>query len=137
MLKKVLLTGLIAAVLAAIGIWYFIFYRPTHFKRSVADETAITIVADSLISAYQKDESTANAQYLNKALSITGTIKEIGKNQEGKQTITLSSADPFTSVHCTLVTELPNAEIGKQITVKGICTGFLSDVVVIDAIVIH
>lgn len=135
MLKKVLLTGLVTAVLAVIGIWYFIFYRPTHFKRSVADETAITIVADSLISAYQKDEPTANAQYLNKALSVTGTIKEIQKDQEGKQTITLSSIDPFTGIHCTLINPLPNAEVGMRVTVKGICTGFLSDVVLIDAIV--
>ncbi len=135
-MKKKLILGFLAVVaLGILGIWYFIFYRPTHFKRDVADEKGIAVTAAALVKAYQENEPNANAQYLNKALEITGKVSEVKPDAEGKPTITLKSEDEFSNVYCTLKQETPGIETGKTITIKGVCTGFLSDVVVIDAIV--
>jgi hypothetical protein len=46
----------------------------------VQSEKAITIRADSLSAHFQADEKNANTLYLNKALSVTGTILNIDKN---------------------------------------------------------
>jgi hypothetical protein len=135
MKKKLILGFLTVAVLGVLGVWYFIFYRPTHFKRDVAEEKGIAITAAALVKAYQDNEANANTQYLNKAVEITGEVSEVKPDAEGKPTITLKSEDAFSNVYCTLKQATPGIDTGKTITIKGVCTGFLSDVVVIDAIV--
>lgn len=136
MKKKIILSGLLVAVTAGIGIWYFIFYKPTHFKRDVADEQAITITAKQIVKNFQSNEDSANKIYLNKAIAITGEVLEAKKNQDGKPTVTLKSDDSFSNIYCTLKDDAGQIQGGSTITVKGICTGFLSDVVIIDAIII-
>lgn len=136
MKKKIILAGLIAAVLGGIGVWYFIFYKPTHFKRDVADETAITITAKQIVKDFTSNEDSANKVYLNKAIAITGVVLEAKKNQDGKPTVTLKSDDSFSNIYCTLKEDEGQIQGGTTITVKGICTGFLSDVVIIDAIIV-
>ena len=135
MKKNLLIFALIASVIGAIGVWYFIFYKPTHFKRDVADETAINITAKQIVKNFQANEDSANKLYLNKALAITGEVIEAKKNQDGKPTVTLKSDDSFSNIYCTLKDEVA-LQNGSTVTIKGICTGFLSDVVIIDAIVV-
>ena len=136
MKKNLLIFALIAAIVGGIGIWYFIFYKPTHFKRNVADEQAITITAKDIVKNFQANEDSANKLYLNKALAITGEVIEAKKNQDGKPTVTLKSDDSFSNIYCTLKDDAGQIQGGTTITVKGICTGFLSDVVIIDAIIV-
>lgn len=136
MKKKIILSGLLVTGFACIGIWYFIFYKPTHFKRDVADEQAITITAKQIVKNFQSNEDSANKIYLNKAIAITGEVLEAKKNQDGKPTVTLKSDDSFSNIYCTLKDDAGQIQGGSTITVKGICTGFLSDVVIIDAIII-
>ena len=136
MKKKLLVFALIAAVVGGISVWYFIFYKPTHFKRDVADETAINITAKQIVVNFLANEDSANKLYLNKALAITGEVIEAKKNQYGNPTVTLKSDDSFSNIYCTLKDGAGQVQGGTTITVKGICTGFLSDVVIIDAIIL-
>lgn len=136
MKKKIILAALLAAVIGAIGVWYFIFYKPTHFKRDVADEQAISITAVQIVQDFTANEDSANKVYLNKAIAITGEVIEAKKNQDGKPTVTLKSNDSFSNIYCTLKDDAGQIQGGTTITVKGICTGFLSDVVIIDAIIL-
>ena len=136
MKKKLILFALIAAIIGAVGVWYFIFYKPTHFKRDVADEKAISITAKQIVKDFQANEDSANKIYLNKAIAITGEVIEAKTNQDGKPTVTLKSDDSFSNIYCTLKDNNGQIQGGSTITVKGICTGFLSDVVIIDAIIV-
>lgn len=136
MKKKIILAGLIAAVIGGIGVWYFVFYKPTHFKRDVADEQAISVTAVKIVADFLANEDSANKVYLNKAIAITGEVIEAKKNQDGKPTVTLKSNDSFSNIYCTLKDDARQIQGGTTITVKGICTGYLSDVVIIDAIIV-
>lgn len=136
MKKKIIIGALIVVVLGVIGVWFFVFYAPTHFKRDVADEKGIQLTAAALVKAYQDNEPNANALYLDKPLEIKGEISEIKIDQVGNTTLTLKSEDAFASVFCSLKKADPNLKPGQTVTVKGICTGFLSDVVLKDAIIV-
>lgn len=136
MKQKILIGALITVLLAIAAVWFFVFYAPTHFKRDVADEKGIQITAAALVKAYQENETNANALYLDKPIEIKGEIAETKTDQAGNTTITLKSEDPFASVFCTLKKVEPSLKAGQTITVKGICTGFLSDVVLKDAIIV-
>lgn len=132
---KVVLSVFLVGLFLAAGVWYYVFVCAKNHHRSAADETCIVVSAGNIVKEYQANEAASNTKYLNKALQISGLVSEVKKDQIGNTTVTIKSEDPFASVFCTLTdkeTALP--VVGKQVSVKGICTGFLSDVVIADAV---
>ena len=134
-MTKLIYAIAIVAITALGGYYYVFVYSKTH-HRNVQSEKGIVIQADSLSAAYQADEKNANALYLNKAVEISGTIVSIDKNQEGKITLIIGRADSFSNVSVTLISTAPlTQKIGETITIKGVCTGALSDVIVTEGVV--
>jgi hypothetical protein len=127
----------IAFILAiTFSAYYYIFIYSSQNHRQVQSETAIAITSDSLVAKYQADEKLANSLYLNKAVAVTGNLLSIDKNQEGKTTLVIGRSDSFSNVSVTLTNNAPiSQKVGTPITIKGICTGALSDVVITDAAV--
>ncbi len=137
MKKKILLSLFLIILVTAIGTWYYIFIYSANHHRSAEDEKTIDITASQLVTEYQTNEAASNVKYLNKALKITGEVSEIKKDQEGKTTVTIKSNDAFANVFCTLISSGSSQPVvGSKISLKGFCTGFLSDVVIKDAIVV-
>ena len=131
-----LIYAIAVVAITALGGYYYVFvYSKTH-HRNVQSEKGIVIQADSLSAAYQANEKNANALFLNKAVELSGSIVSIDKNQEGKITLILGSADSFFNVSVTLISTAPlTQKIGETITIKGVCTGALSDVIVTEGVV--
>ena len=132
--KIITAVGLIAAI--AFSVYYYIFIYSSNNHRKVQSETGIVITSDSLVAKYQADEKLANSLYLNKAVVVTGNLLSIDKNQEGKTTLVIGRSDSFSNVSITMSSNLPIAQkVGESITIKGLCTGALSDVVITDGVV--
>ena len=132
--KIIIVIALITAI--AFSAYYYIFIYSSNNHRQVQSETAIVITSDSLVAKYQADEKLANSLYLNKALAVTGNLLSIDKNQEGKTTLVIGRSDSFSNVSVTLTNNAPiTQKVGTPITIKGLCTGALSDVVITDAAV--
>jgi len=134
-MTKLIYVLAVVAVTALGGYYYVFVYSKTH-HRNIQSEKSVTIQADSLSAQFQANEKNANALYLNKAVQVTGTIVSIDKNQEGKIMIILGRADAFSNVSVTLISTAPiSQKIGETITIKGVCTGALSDVIVTEGVV--
>ena len=132
--KIIIAIALIAAI--AFGVYYYVFVYSSQHRRQVQSETGIVITSDSLVAKYQADEKLANSLYLNKAVVVTGVILSIDKNQEGKTTLVIGRSDSFSNVSVTMIsTALITQKVGESITIKGLCTGALSDVVITDGVV--
>jgi hypothetical protein len=132
--KIIIVIVFIAAI--AFSAYYYIFIYSSQNHRQVQSETAIAITSDSLVAKYQADEKLANSLYLNKALAVTGNLLSIDKNQEGKTTLVIGRSDSFSNVSVTMISTAPiTQKVGETITIKGLCTGALSDVVITDAAV--
>jgi hypothetical protein len=132
--KIIIIIAIIAAI--AFSAYYYIFIYSSNNHRQVQSETGIIITSDSLVAKYQADENLANSLYLNKAVVVTGNLLSIDKNQEGKTTLVLGRADSFSNVSVTMISTAPiTQKVGESITIKGLCTGALSDVVITDAAV--
>jgi gas vesicle protein len=131
-MKKTILIGVL--VLGAIGaITAYLVYNKPHknMEKAAAD---IALEAETLFTAYKTDEQAADAQYLDKVVQVSGTVK--GVSQEGgKTSVTLDSGDQMSGVVCELdeLTKHPRTDfqVGEQVTFKGMCTGFLLDVVLV------
>ena len=132
--KIIIVIALIAAI--AFIVYYYVFVYSIQHRRQVQSETGIVITSDSLVAKYQADEKLANSLYLNKAVVVTGVILSIDKNQEGKTTLVLGRSDSFSNVSVTMISTAPiTQKVGESITIKGLCTGALSDVVITDGVV--
>lgn len=131
-MKKKYVKAVIGIALLAMAVGmvyaYYVWNKP---QRDVKEETAIAVQAQALFDAYSSNEALANSKYLDKAVAVSGEVSQVQTNQDHKQVITLKTSDPMFGVQCTMK-EPANVAVGNTVTVKGICTGFLTDVVVID-----
>jgi len=136
-MKKIIQYILAIIIVVAIGGYYYVFIYAKNHHRNVQTETAITILADSLSSQFQADEKKANSLYLNKAIIVKGTVLSVEKNQQAQVMIMLGNAGSFSNVSVTMAanTTAPIITVGETITIKGVCTGALSDVVITDGVI--
>lgn len=122
---------LIALAFLAGGGYFF-----SEYNRGLegAGKTEHTLTSAALFSAFEDDEKAANAKYLDKVVEVDGTITEVGKNKQGKITISLEGGMLFgTTCEMFESEKLDQSKFkkGQKIKLKGICTGFLSDVVLV------
>jgi tRNA_anti-like len=131
--SRKILTVITILLLAAISYGLYVWNKP---QRDVQDEKAVTIAATAIFDSFIVNETKANELYLNKAIQVTGEVSEIKKNQDGKAVVYLKSTDPVFGVNCTFKEEPGPLEKGTTITFKGICTGYLSDVIINQGIIV-
>jgi uncharacterized protein with NRDE domain len=131
-IKKVIVGVIIIATLG-IGYGVYLWNKP---HRDVTQEDAITVSAAQLVADFTTDEAKANAKYLNKTLEVQGVISNIATNQAGGTIVNIDGNNIMSAVYITLrANEIPPA-IGTTVRIKGICTGFLSDVILVDAVIV-
>jgi hypothetical protein len=136
MRKRILISVVALIVTGAFGVWYYVFqYSKTH-HRSVESEEATYISPSQIVKEFETNENVADAKYLNKTIELRGIVLKKDKDQAGNTTITLASGDPLANIFCTLKPGIAIKRANSVVVVKGICTGFLSDVVLNDAILV-
>ena len=131
MKKRTLLLGLLlpAVLLAlAIYVWFFVWNKPAL---NIEKAKAITIEASALFDEYSANEKAANAKYIDKVLEVSGEVTNVSKNAEGLTVIMLKTNDLMFGVNCTMEEKEVECKAGDKLTLKGICTGYLTDVVLI------
>jgi hypothetical protein len=133
---KKLIGILFIIALSSLIIGYKIYNKP-HVN--VAEKSVdITITANILLADFSSDETKANAKYLDKIIAVKGMVTEVEFNGE-KAAISLQTSDDFGSVICYLTEEdsKNSAQIkeGQTIVLKGICTGFLMDVILVKCVI--
>jgi hypothetical protein len=129
--KTILIISVIALAGAAYGV--YMWNKPA---RNVAHEKGIQITAAGIFDSFTVNENRANALFLNKAIQVTGEVTEIKNNQAGETVIYLKSNDPLFGVNCTFKENPGALTKGSTITFKGVCTGFLSDVIINQGIIV-
>lgn len=135
--KKIIIGILVLGMLGAF-VAYKMYNKP-HVNVGEAS-TDISISAEKILGDFSADEIIANSKYLEKIIEVKGVVSELNIEKE-KGIITLKATDDFGSVLCHLsgeATKEMSALIeGQTITVKGICTGYLMDVILIKSEIIN
>lgn len=116
--RKRIAIGISLAVIAIALMIIFVWNKP---HRDVADEKGTRVTAAALQQAYASNEATANAQYLDKTLEVSGVVAGTEKNQDGKTVVYLD--DALSGVGCTLRDAGAVVKEGQAIVVKGFCSG--------------
>jgi hypothetical protein len=114
-------------------VWVFYWNKP---QQNIKNAKALSIQATELFNIYSTAEKTTNDKYIDKIIEVSGEVFMVSKNNEGKQVILLKTNDPMFGINCTMEEEA-NVKEGDLVKIKGICTGYLTDVVVIRCIKIE
>ncbi len=131
--KKSLVIGILIIITAGLCYCFYIWNKSA---RDVSKEQGIHITAAAIFDSFTNNEQAANAAFLNKAIEVTGKVTDVKKNQAGETVVYLESSDPMFGVNCTFKQAPGALTKGTVITFKGICTGYLSDVVINEGILV-
>ncbi|HVX25894.1 MAG TPA: hypothetical protein VHB70_06110 [Parafilimonas sp.] len=132
-IKKIVLISIAVVVTSAIGYAAYVWFKP---QRDVTEENGIKITATALFDSFTSDEKAANISFLNKAIEVTGEVSSVKQNQAGNTVVYLQSSDPVFGINCTFKQNPGKIFKGDTIVFKGICTGYLSDVILNSGILI-
>lgn len=114
-------------------------YNKPHLDidKSTAD---LIITAQDVLDDYQKDENAANNKYVDNIIEIKGVVSNISTS-DGNSIITFKGPNGISSIMCHMSPE-QNLNVLKlkkdsQITIKGLCTGYLLDVIMVRCILVN
>jgi hypothetical protein len=137
-MPKILKIGLPLLIIG--GLLAFKFMTPKGPLDIHSAPTEITINAGSLYAAFESDETAANGTYAGKVLEVSGALSAITQDDAGNYVMNLTADSPMGQVVCNLSPNEPrpatDTAIGQMITIKGVCTGYLFDVVLDNATII-
>lgn len=130
-MKKILLILIAIAAVAGAAGGYYLWNKP-HQNMSKAD-AAYALEANALFMEYESDEAAANAKYLSKIIEVKGEVSQVLEGEN--TTVVLATENGIFGVKCELdphsKVEFPSYKAGDQVALKGECTGFLGDVVLV------
>ena len=129
MKKRSLIVFILLAVLIGTTI-FFIYTKWNKAPASIEKADAVQLNATDLFRAFSENEQQAMQTYNGKVLEITGIVSSTATNQEGKTIVQLQSHDPLFGINCTMEKEEMIKE-GEAVIIKGICSGFTTDVILI------
>ena len=129
MKKKILIVSGIVILAIVAGALYYTFRKSPDSVKNMKPDYIVD--ASVLVDEFMEDENATNQKYLDKIIQVEGNIVEIEEAQD-ENTLVYLEGNLMGNISC----QFNNGEldkekiaIGKTVTVKGKCTGFILDVV--------
>lgn len=136
---KFKIVGFLLLLIVGGGIFVgFMFNKPhTNVATSSAD---ITVAAKDLFADFENDEVIANGKYLDQIIQVTGPVIKVTTVKD-QMIVSIGDKQNFGSVKCHLtLAETQKKYVlkeGQTVTLKGICTGYLMDVILVKAVLVN
>ena len=137
---KILGSAFTAIVLCFLVYGYLQFQRPAQNDVS-ENEVFQSLSTAEILALFETDENSASALLVEKTIEVSGIIKEV--NYVNDQHTILLRTEHFTRnfVMCDMSPlrseDALRLKVGDTITLKGVCKGFLLDVIMLNCIPIH
>ncbi len=128
---KIIVIGLILII---ISLFFIIKLYNKPFVDVKNSTPKIKVTAQEILNDFEVDEKLANEKYVDNLILIRGVIDDISY-ENGISIVTLKGENDAPNIICHMLPEA-NLDVlklkkGEQIIVKGICTGYLLDVMMV------
>lgn len=128
---KIIVIGL---VLIIVGLFFVINLYNKPFVDIKNSSPKLKVTALEILNDFEEDEKLANEKYVDNVILIKGLMADISY-ENGISIITLKGENNFSNIICHMLPK-DNLDVlklkrGEQIMVKGICTGYLLDVMMV------
>jgi hypothetical protein len=132
LLLVVIILGLVGG---AIGFYMYNKKNP-DLSKTKAD---FAVQVSELVNEFNQDEASASSKYIDKVIEVTGPVATIEIKSDSTMNVTLADEDQMSGVICTFhdITNPASIKIkeGEIITVRGVCSGMLMDVLLNDCVI--
>ena len=123
-------------LLSLINGYYFIVPYFKSSEKNMENETAeLSVSSNKIVNAYTINEEKSNILYAGKIIEVTGFVKEI-TFLNNRNTIIFNSNTQTFGVICDVNPnqkgKIKQLKENQKIRVKGICEGFLKDVILLN-----
>lgn len=136
-MKKMILFLLILAV--AGGIYYGWHLYTRKVDSTTVLKTDHVVAPEELFKAYTEDETTAMAEFSGKVLELHGIVRSTDSDSLGWNLV-MEAGDDFFGINCAMEVgqgeRMKSVSAGDSIKIKGKCSGFNGDVVLVQCIVL-
>jgi len=123
-LLYILITLLVIAVIA----YFIVLNLPKASSKN--KDASFKIEANDLYSEFQANEVLANKKYIGKTIEISGSIMDMDRDKQGATVLYIDADAGINGLLCTMeMNQKAKFEVGQEVTLKGLCSGYLQDVV--------
>lgn len=129
MKKRMLIVFILFAVLIGSAL-LLIYSKWNKAPGSIEKADAVQLNAVGLFREFSENEQQATEAYNGKVIETTGIVGSTVTNQEGKIIVQLQTNDPLFGINCTMEKD-PGVKQGETVTIKGVCSGYTTDVILI------
>jgi hypothetical protein len=113
-------------------------YAYREYNRGLPDthhlEPAFKLDEAEFVRQFEADESKANTRFADKTISVQGIVGAVHVT-DSSTSIYLNDGSSMASVMCQFekknIGEAKNLKRGDHVTIKGICSGYLMDVILV------
>ncbi len=136
MKRKNIILLIIVVILILINVNHYVLPAFKNSDKNLENEVAeLTLNANELVDTYLLNEESATDKYSGKIIEVTGFVKEI-THLNNRITVILNSKNENFGVICDINTnqneKIEQLKKHQKIRVKGICKGFLKDVIILN-----
>ncbi len=121
-------------LVAVLGLLVSLYYYNKPHVDVRASEAAYILTVQNLIDEYRNNENESDKKYSENVIQVKGTVFEISV-LKGNSVITLKDEGLESSIICHMLPEdnkrALQLKMGDEINIKGICTGYLMDVIMV------
>ncbi len=136
--KVKIVIGLLLIAFGVCYLYFGVYNKPPRDITNVKPEVEIS--SDKLLTLFHADESLANATYVQKTIEVQGVVKEI-TTLNNRYSVLLQSKNDSSHVICDMapskVMDIKKLKPGQTVRLKGICKGFLMDVIMLNCILVN
>ena len=133
---KIIVLVFVTVFLGVIAFAGFLYNKPHTNVTKTKPEIILT--AQVLLNDFENNEMTANLKYLEKIIEVSGVIADCSMNKNNKGVVILECGSIGT-VMCHLsedgTKKMSILKKGEKISIKGICTGYLMDVILVKCVI--
>jgi hypothetical protein len=128
--------GILCVVGLLIGLYLFNKKDPNLLKV----QPDYVINASVLIKEFSQDENSATTKYVDKVLEVTGPVLSFEPTSDSTMNVTLGAEDQMAGIICSFKDVVDpssqNIKEGEIITVRGVCSGMLMDVLLNNCVLV-
>ncbi len=117
------LAAILLVIIVIAGIAGYLIWNKPH--QNIKDATGLPFDAVTLYAAFANNTDQKNAALINQVLIVSGEVKDVVKNQQGKAVILFKTNVDGGSVNCTLEEKENGIKRGDRIYLKGVCMGYI------------
>ncbi|AXT20083.1 hypothetical protein D7030_02900 [Flavobacteriaceae bacterium AU392] len=100
-------------------------------------KTEQSISSNKLIALFATNENYANTTYVEKVITVKGVVKDVTYLND-RYTVILQGNNKFSQIICDMSLsdseKIKKLRTGQQVNIKGICKGYLLDVIMLNCI---